>query len=161
MATLSVTKKGRLMEEKNPVGRPSGFNEAIKEKIIELAKQGKTNPQIAEIIGVHVRTIENWQGKYPDLLWAVREAKQLADELVEASLFAKCAGYSHKEVKVFQYEGEIITHEIEKHYPPDTQAMMFWLRNRQPDRWREKQDAPQTPEAQKLIVVFEDENEKE
>ncbi|MHB1956052.1 MAG: hypothetical protein ACYCOU_20160, partial [Sulfobacillus sp.] len=29
-------------------------------------------------------------------------------------------------------------HNTEKHYPPDTQAAMFWLRNRQPERWKEK-----------------------
>jgi hypothetical protein len=120
-------------------GRPSRFNDAIKEKIIDLAEKGKTNEQIADIIGVHVRTIENWQGKHPDLLWAIKEAKQIADDLVEASLFSRAVGYSHPEQKVFQNMGEIITHETIKQYPPDPTAMIFWLKNRQPKRWREKQ----------------------
>lgn len=52
-------------------------------------------------------------------------------------LFQRAVGYSHPEEKVFQYNGEIITHMITKHYPPDTQAAQFWLRNRQPERWKE------------------------
>jgi hypothetical protein len=39
---------------------------------------------------------------------------------------------------VFCYEGEIITHVHEKHYPPDPTAMIFWLKNRQPERWRDQ-----------------------
>lgn len=80
-------------------------------------------------------------GKFDDLFLAVREARQVADELVEASLFSRALGYSHPEEKVFQYEGQIVTHETIKQYPPDTQAAMFWLRNRQPARWKEKTDS--------------------
>ncbi|MBL7545611.1 MAG: helix-turn-helix domain-containing protein [Bdellovibrionaceae bacterium] len=127
------------MSTEPKVGRPSLFNDAIREKIIALAEQGKTNEQIAEIIGVHVRTIENWQGKHKDLMWALREAKLSADELVEASLFSRAVGYTHPEEKSFCYEGVVVTHNTQKHHPPDIQAAMFWLKNRQPDKWREKQ----------------------
>lgn len=126
------------MDEKT-AGRPSKFNDTIRDKIIQLAESGKTNEQIAEIIGVHVRTLENWQGKHPQLLWAIRESKQMADELVEASLFSRAVGYTHSEEKAFCSEGVVITHDTQKHYPPDVQAAMFWLKNRQPDKWREKQ----------------------
>lgn len=119
-------------------GRPSKFNEALKEKMLELFEAGKTNDQVAEIIGVHVRTIENWQRRHPDFLWALRESKQIADDLVEASLFSRAVGYSHPEEKVFQYEGEIVTHETVKHYPPDTGAALSWLKNRKPDEWRDE-----------------------
>ena len=27
-----------------------------------------------------------------------------------------------------------------KHYPPDTTAAIFWLKNRQKSKWRDKQD---------------------
>lgn len=126
------------MSEKSALGRPSKFNDAIKEKILSLARAGKTNEQIADIIGVHVRTIENWQGNKPDLMWALKEAKHAADDLVEASLFSRAVGYSHPEEKVFQNEGDIVTHNTVKQYPPDVAAAIFWLKNRQPDKWREK-----------------------
>lgn len=122
------------------LGRPSKFNDAIKEKMLQLFEQGKTNKEVAEIVGVHVRTIENWQAKHPDFLWALKEAKGIADDLIEASLFSRAAGYSHPEEKVFQYEGQIITHETTKHYPPDTGAISLWLKNRRPKEWRERSE---------------------
>lgn len=121
-------------------GRPTKFSDALQEKMIELYEKGKTDEQVAEIIGVSKKTINNWKGKHPDFLYSLKEAKQIADDLVEASLFSKATGYSHKELKVFNYEGEIIEHEIEKHYAPDTTAAIFWLKNRQPERWRDKSD---------------------
>lgn len=117
-------------------GRPTKFNEAIREKLIALAEAGKTNEQMAEIIGVHVRTIENWQGKHPEFMWALKEAKQIADDLVEASLFSRAVGYSYKSVKIFSYEGDTFEHEYVEHHPPSEVACIFWLKNRQPDQWR-------------------------
>lgn len=128
------------MSEVKKTGRPSKFNEQISEKIISLATQGKTNEQIAEIIGVHVRTLENWQSAKGDFLWAVKEAKQAADDLVEAALFSRAVGYSHKSVKVFFDSKSLRTveHEMTENYAPDTTAAIFWLKNRRPEEWREK-----------------------
>lgn len=125
-------------------GRKSSFNEKIRETILRLLKEGKTESQIAEVVGVSSRTVSNWKGKHDDLLHAVREAKLMADELVEASLYARALGYSHPETKAFCYEGCIVTEDFVKHYPPDTQAAMFWLRNRQPERWKEKTEGDVT-----------------
>lgn len=125
-------------------GRPSGFNASLKSRIVELVEQGKTLDQVGEIIGVSRQTIHNWCGQHKDLLYAVREARQVADELVEASLFSRAVGYSHPEQKVFCDKGEIITHDMIKHHPPDTQAAVFWLRNRQPERWKEKSEGDVT-----------------
>lgn len=138
--------------ETKEIGRPSKFNELIKEKIISLAKDGKTNEQIADIIGVHVRTIENWQGKHKDLLWALREAKQAADDLVEASLFSRAVGYSHKSVKVFfdRESLQTVEHEIVEQYPPDVTAAIFWLKNRKPSEWREKTEVEHSGKIESL-----------
>lgn len=131
-----------MSENDRKVGRPSKFNEKLLEKIISLAQQGKTNEQIADIIGVHVRTIENWQGSKPEFLWALKEAKQIADDLVEAALFSRAVGYSHKSVKVFFDSKSLATieHEYTEHHAPDVTAGIFWLKNRKPDEWRDKQE---------------------
>jgi len=127
------------------MGRPAKFNEKIRDVILRLLKEGKTEAQIAEVIGVCPRTLQNWQGKHPDLLHAVRESKQSADELLEASLYRRAAGYSHPAVKIMvSKELGVIREEFIQHYPPDTQALMFWLRNRQPKKWREKTEGDVT-----------------
>lgn len=124
-----VTKKGR--------GRPSSFNPEVKNKVIELAKEGKTDVEISEIIGIHPNTLGYWKGKYKDFLWSLKEAKQNADDLVKASLFRRATGYYHDEEKIFFHQGDVTRVKTVKHYPPDTGAAIFWLKNRQPKEWRE------------------------
>jgi hypothetical protein len=53
------------------------------------------------------------------------------------SLYQRACGYTHKEEKVFCNQGEITTHVVDKHYPPETTACVFWLKNRKPDDWRD------------------------
>jgi transcriptional regulator with XRE-family HTH domain len=127
----------------------SRFNQALKEKMLELYRKGKTDKQIAEIIGVSDRTINNWKRAFPTFLQALKESKQIADDLVEASLFSRAVGYSHPEEKVFCNEGQIVTHDTIKQYPPDTTAAIFWLKNRQPQKWRENYELKINPLATK------------
>lgn len=133
------------MEQPKKVGRPSKFNDRIARKIIELSESGKTTEQIAEIIGIHASTLYLWWDNKPEFLEAVREAKQAADELVEASLFRRAVGYSHPEQKCFSDgDGGTIWETVTKHYPPSEQAAIFWLKNRQPEEWREKSEVDTT-----------------
>lgn len=117
-------------------GRPTKFTDALREKILALYEAGKTDAQVAKIIGVSRRTITNWKGADSEFLLTVKESKSVADDLVEASLFSRATGYSHAEEKIFVYEGHIIRAPTVKHYPPDVTAGIFWLCNRQPDRWK-------------------------
>ncbi len=120
-------------------GRPTKFNQSLGEKIAQLARDGKTIEQIAEIIGVSKRTLYNWQGNHSELMHAVKEARQVADELVEASLFSRAVGYSHPAVKIFCQDGVVTEVPYIEYYPPSEAAATFWLKNRQPEKWREKQ----------------------
>ena len=113
--------------------------------MLALYKRGKTDAQVAHIIGVSVRTIHNWKGNFPDFFHALKDAKQVADDLVEASLFAKATGFSHVEEKIFCFEGSIIRAKTRRQYAPDTTAAIFWLKNRQPDRWRDRSEPVEAP----------------
>lgn len=50
-------------------------------------------------------------------------------------------GYSHAATKFFQAGGVILKQEYIEHYPPDATSMIFWLKNRQPDKWRDKRES--------------------
>lgn len=126
-------------------GPKSGFNDKVRETILRLIKAGRTEDEISEIIGVCRRTLNNWKGEHVELLHAVREARLMADQLIEASLYQRALGYSHPEERVaISKLGDVIPYEVTKHYPPDTQAAMFWLRNRQRKRWSEKTEGDVT-----------------
>jgi len=119
--------------------KPSKFNDELKELMLDLYEKGATDQEVADQVGVSRRTICRWKAMSPDFNRKSAEAKDVADDLVEASLFDKATGYSHPEEKHFMYKGEVVRVETVKHYPPDTVAAIFWLKNRRPEVWREKQ----------------------
>lgn len=59
---------------------------------------------------------------------------------MERSLFARATGYEHDEVDLRVIDKAIVETPIRKYYPPDTTAAIFWLKNRRPGEWRDKQD---------------------
>jgi transposase-like protein len=63
--------------EKRPVGRPSQYDPAYCERIIELGRLGKSIEQIAAQIGVGTKTIYNWRDEFPEFLRALEMAKEL------------------------------------------------------------------------------------
>lgn len=64
---------------------------------------------------------------------------------MEQSLFRRAMGYTHPATKFFQAGGSILREDYVEHYPPDATSMIFWLKNRQPDKWRDKREDPVTP----------------
>lgn len=129
---MGTRKKGR--------GRPTKFNNAMAYRLLVLYTQGKTDAQVASDLGISTSTLFYWKSLYePDFSSALKEAKSVADDLVESALFNRAVGYTVEEEKVFCTKGgEIVTHQTLKHYPPDVVACIFWLKNRRPKRWREK-----------------------
>ena len=63
--------------EKRPVGRPSQYDPAYCERIIELGRLGKSIEQIAAQIGVGTKTMYNWRDEFPEFLRALELAKEL------------------------------------------------------------------------------------
>jgi hypothetical protein len=138
--TAAKVKKRRGFKEGMPVGRPSSFEDRLRNIMVRLAREGKTDVEIAEICGIDVTTLCLWKSHDASFYQSINQSKNIPDQLVEMSLFKKALGYKRKVTKVFCYEGQIITHEHEEEVPPDATSQIFWLKNRQPGRWRDKQD---------------------
>ena len=117
------------------------------------ARDGITDEQIAGNMGINVRTLYNWKKKSVRLFQSLKTKKELADIEVENALRKKALGFRETEQtvsvrKTVEYENgkrvrevtEPIVVESERYYPPDTAAQIFWLKNRRPERWRDKQE---------------------
>lgn len=124
------------------LGRPTDFKPEFVEQAKKVCKLGATDIDIAEFFEVDVRTIYRWKHEHPAFCQALKRGKAVADDLVEASLFRRATGYSHAAVKIFMPAGaDAPVHaEYTEHHPPDTTAAIFWLKNRKPENWRDKQD---------------------
>ena len=121
-------------------GRPTDYKEEYAEQARKLCLLGATDANLADFFGVVESTINNWKIANPEFLESLKAGKMLADAVVAESLYHRATGYSHQEEKVFNNGGEIVTYESVKHYAPDPTSAIFWLKNRQPDKWREKQE---------------------
>lgn len=132
-------------------GRPTKFNSALTAKIKALYEAGATDVQVASAIGVSPRTIYYWKASNPEFLQTLKDGKDIADDLVVSSLFRRATGYTHAEEKIGFYEGYPIKVKTYRHYPPDVTAQIFWLKNRRPDEWRDREDPlPPSPPSNEL-----------
>jgi len=124
-----------------PLGRPTIYNGEETDKQAEkLCRLGATDADLADFFEVKEQTINNWKLANPSFFESVKRTKQELDDTVVRSLFHRARGYSHREDKIFCQNGETTTVETVKHYPPETAACIFWLKNRQKADWRDKND---------------------
>ncbi len=112
----------------------------------KACSMGATHEDLAELFGTVVKTIYNWQAAHPEFRQAIKQAKIDLDKKVEMSLYEKTQGtiIKHKKPMVVSdghAQGSSVVQVANEHVvPPDTTAMIFWLKNRQPDKWRDKQE---------------------
>ena len=124
-------------------GRPKSLTNKDKEKIVRLAKFGFTDDQISEVFGITKQTLNNYKKYDPVFFDSLKASKLLADVDVIDSLYKRALGMKVKEEKAMSVsDGHMGAHiekvEVWKELPPDPTSMIFWLKNRQPDKFREK-----------------------
>lgn len=101
---------------------------------------GATDKQLAEFLDVSVATINNWKIDHPSFLESTALGKHKADALVAKSLFKRAIGVTITEEKQEDGTNGSKTTTITKEIAPDTAAASLWLRNRQPELWRDKKE---------------------
>jgi hypothetical protein len=143
------------MEESNPVGRPTKYKSEFNDQAYKLCLLGATDKEIADFFEVNEDTVHEWKKVYPQFSESVKRGKIIADAEVASSLHKRAVGYKFDEVtyekvdmkidgveeeddemKTEAFKKKIVTKEI----APDPGAALNWLKNRQKDKWRDKQE---------------------
>ena len=110
-------------------GRKSGYNKKLHDELVYwMARAGLTDKQMADRLGVVESTFHKWKLDFPSFSESIKDGKNTPDDQVESALLKKALGYER--------DG--------KYYPSDTTSMIFWLKNRRPARWRDRQDMQHT-----------------
>ncbi len=136
-------------------GRPTDFRDEFVAQARKQCAKGATDQELAEFFDVSLSTIKNWKAKHPAFLAALKIGKAEADDRVEQSLYARAMGYSHPAVKIFMpsnADAPVYAPYVE-HVAPDTTAMIFWLKNRRPELWRDKREHEMTGKDGGPIVI--------
>nr|DAW20918.1 MAG TPA: terminase small subunit [Caudoviricetes sp.] len=119
-----------------------------RDKLILLegwARDGLTDEQIAKNIGISRASLYEWKKKEVDIFDALKKGKEVIDFEVENALLKRALGYTItiEEEKLDKY-GDVHTLKKDVHVPGDTAAMIFWLKNRRKEQWREKVEVVKT-----------------
>ena len=106
-------------------------------KIEGWARDGLTDEQISEKMGINRRTLTDWKSKYDPISLTLKKGKEVVDRQVENALLKRALGYTYEEIT---YEGGVETKRVVKEVVPDTTAQIFWLKNRKREMWMDRQN---------------------
>ncbi len=116
-------------------------------KLESFARAGLTDSEIALKMGIGVSTLNNYKKQYSKINEALKNGGEYVDTKIENALIKRAIGYEYTEQvmeRVLNKEtGEyefVLTKEMKKEVKPDISAQVFWLKNRRPDIWKDKQD---------------------
>lgn len=137
------------------MARPTDYREEYAEQARKLCLLGYTDKQLADFFNVNESTITRWKTKYPEFCTSIKKGKEFADIEVVESLYKRALGIEYEEVEL-KTDGKAKSKRVVKKFiPPDTTAQIFWLKNRQPQKWRDKQipeQEHQEPTPVKIVV---------
>lgn len=126
------------------------------------ARDGLSEEQIAHNMGISRETLRQWKKNYPCILDAIKKGKEVADFEVENATFKNACGHTVEE-KTWERrynkgldEYELVVTKVQQRYiPPNPTSQIFWLKNRKPEVWREKQiEQPDTTAIDKLDGIL-------
>ena len=121
--------------------KSSKYRPAFAFEAQELRAAGATEHEIAKAFDVAPNTIRAWVMRFPAFREAMALGYAAATGRVEESLFKRAIGYEAPKTKVFLPAGatEPVYASYQEHVAPDVGAIKYWLGNRAPDLWRERQ----------------------
>lgn len=109
-----------------------------------LRQSGMTPEETARILEISPATLARWRRRHAALDEALNTAP--AADRVESALLKRALGFRQEEASseelVDKKSGELLEvlkrRVITKEVPPDVRALLFWLKNRCPERWNER-----------------------
>lgn len=135
MATTKKPSKG---------GRPTKYKVEYAKQAKILCEKGFIDTEIADFFGIAVSTLNLWKDAHSEFMESLKDGKRHSDDKVVEALYNKALGYKLTDVKEeIGDAGKKIT-TTTKQVAGDTSAQIFWLKNRQPEQWREKQEVKHT-----------------
>jgi len=148
------------------------YTKEVLSKICSLIKDDSfTIAEICVNVGISERSFYGWKTKFAEFADAIKGAQDDFNSYLVAeakkSLVKKIQGYTVQEVKCVTVDTRKLDDEgnpiykqkektvIDKHFQPDTAAVIFTLCNRDPDNWKNRQSTDITSGGQKLFEGIE------
>lgn len=145
-------------QDKHAGGRPPKYDPKTHPVAVEyMATAGLTDKEMAEKLDISLSTFYEWSNKHSEFSDAKTRGKEKPDDMVENALLQSALGYEHDSVHITNHQGVVTKTPIKKKYPPNDRSIQFWLKNRRPEKWRDKQEIDLTGSVN-LVMDSDDEN---
>lgn len=123
------------------MARPKKYNETFPIKAQKLAAKGLHDYQIAKRLGISEETYFSYKREFSEFSESIKRGREDAIQKVENSLFKRANGFDYTEVtEEYEKEVKIKTKKIKKKVLPDPTSMIFFLKNKAPENWKDRQD---------------------
>ena len=145
-----------MEEGEEMAGRKSLYESQVKPKLSTIEgmyREGHTLDEIADYLGIALSTLCNYKNQHPELDEALKRGNQDAVYEVENALFKSACGYYYTEQELTK-SGEVV--EVTKYAKPNTTSMIFWLKNRAYDKWKDRQEHDVNANVAQVIFEGED-----
>lgn len=148
--------KAKMAEEeaakKRGRGRPRVITDVHVKTVRAMAARGWTEIEMAAALDISIMTFRRWKVDFPDFLLAATPTVEEQIAAVKAALLSRATGFQHPAVKIMTVAvgggvSQVVREEYVEHYPPDVSAIQFFLKNRDPDNWRDRQEVDQKTDA--------------
>ena len=105
--------------------------------------EGISHEELANRIGINRTTLYSWIQRCPEIEDAIKQGQERTVQYIENALMKKINGYTLRDTKRYKTtdkDGNIVERiEVtEKEVGPDTSAIIYALKVKDPDRWNEK-----------------------
>jgi hypothetical protein len=131
-------------KNKNAIGNKGGRPSLYKDEYADLAYKycllGATDEELSLFFDVHIDTLYQWKKDIIEFSEAVTRGKAIADAEVANSFHKRATGFEVDSEEIAFYQGTPVRAKTKTYYPPDAGAALNWLKNRQPKKWRDKQE---------------------
>lgn len=112
------------------------------QQLEDWARLGLSDVQIAHNMGIHPSTLYEYYQRFQEISEVIKRGKSVADYYIENALYKSAKGFDYDEI-TYETDKEtgkkVEIKRVTKHMPPSNTAQIFWLCNRKPLEWRQKQ----------------------
>lgn len=152
-----MTDKYEMVVQRNKVGRKPKSDYWLTdeglERVNHWAENGLSLKQISQNMGIAYGTLFEWQREFPQLHDTIKKGQMVVTEEVENAMFMAATGYEYEEeTSELDNDGNlIVVKKVKKSQAPNVTAQIFWLKNKNPQEWKDRVEVKNEHEG-KIIV---------
>lgn len=120
------------------------YKELVQPRLLEITEwkaNGLTDKQVASNLGIAIQTYYDYLKNHKELSEAVKKARFQKEQILENALFKSAVGYEFEEIfqeiKTENGKEKKMIKKIKKHYPSNVAAIIFYLKNLDPTKWKD------------------------